>query len=718
MSTHPFEIFVAPHGTPGCNADGHNGADGLSPKFGEGTAGPCPNLDSAIRVVRAYRQTGRFSGQATITLLPGDHYLKRPQALTPEDNGGLVIRGSESGATRIWGGEPMDNWSITEHKGKVCWEVSVENHLLKHGPFRSLWVDEKLAPRPRWPKQGSPHLRMKDVPGSTTKVDLHRGSDRFIADKRDLPPDEQSWDNVDVCVPHFWIEERMPIESVNHDTGEIISTHVSRFCLTDSYTGKWARYYFDNVGFAFEESGEWFLDMERKVLRYLPKEGQTPENTTVVIPVLKQLLQVCGTSDRNVVPVEGIHLENLSLLATDWEMGPDENVRVSPTLTSLNAEERPQLPHETVVKLTDKPWASACQAAFNIPGALEFSFAANCSVSNCIFNGIGWYGLGVKEGCHSITIKDNHFEQLGAGAIVVDGGSIDEPFTSRTDHVFIDRNHIHHNGYVFPGACGILSAHAAHVRIADNHIHNLTYTGISAGWTWSFADTVCQEIRIMRNHIHHLGERADMSDMGGIYLLGKMPGSFVAENIIHAVKSSTYGGWGLYADWGTSFVTFERNLVFAIKEECVHEHWTRQNLYRDNLFVADGEAAAVALSGEVVQRFWDYPDPHGRFEHNTFLTRGQPVYLDNGGHLESGALISRDNRFWDIESPDIYIIAKNAHWEEPAWQKSLHQLQAEGLESGSVIANPDLRDPKNGDFRKKEDNAQSMPYVIAPAPRT
>ena len=295
MNRQSFEIYVAPHGTPGCNPDGHNGADGLHPEFGEGTKGPCPNLDSAIRIVRAYRQTGRFTGQATITLLPGEHHLSRPLELTPRDNGGIVIRGTESGAARLWGGVPVDDWTITEHKGLPCWEAPVEKHLLKHGTFRSLWVEGILAPRPRWPKQGEKHLRMKDVPGSKTSVDLHNGSDRFIAEAKDIPADMQSWAGVDICVPHFWIEERMPVESVDSKTGEVISTHVSRFCLTDSYTGKWARYYFDNVEFAFDEPGQWFLDQRRKVLRYLPREGQTPENTRVVIPVLKQLMQIRGT---------------------------------------------------------------------------------------------------------------------------------------------------------------------------------------------------------------------------------------------------------------------------------------------------------------------------------------------------------------------------------------------------------------------------------------
>lgn len=705
-----FELFVAPHGAPGCNPEGHNAFDGLSPDFSDGLSGPCPNLDTAIRVVRAYRATGRFSGQATITLLPGDHYLLRTQELTSDDNGGLIIRSQSSGAAKLWGGQLVESWEVAKHKSMECWEVSVEEHLIKNGPFRSLWVSGRLASRPRWPKQGEPHLRMKNVVGSTTDVDLHRGSDRFIARSEDIPESIKSWDGVDVCVPHFWIEERMPVESVNRENGEIVSTHVSRFCLTDSYSGKWARYYFDNVESAFCERGQWFLDRERKVLRYLPQEGETLENTKVVIPLLKQLLRVRGQSEGKSA-AEGVHLENLGFYATDWEMGPDENMRVSPSLTSLNAEERPQLPHETVVKPTDKPWASACQGAFNIPAAVEFSYAQHCSVKNCHFSGIGWYGLSVKEGSSRVRVQDNHFEHLGGGGILIDGGSVEEPFATRTSHIFVDRNHIHHDGYVFPGACGILCTHAAHVRIADNHLHNLTYSGISAGWTWSFADTVNQEIRILRNHIHDLGERADMSDMGGIYLLGKMPASVVAENKIHAVQSSTYGGWGLYADWGTSFVTFERNLVFGTKEECVHEHWARQNLYRDNLLISNKDASPVCLSGEVIQRFWNYPDPVVRFEHNTFLTQGTSVYTDNGGHLEKGALSARNNRFWDIDKGDDAVIARRVHFEEPTWAKTLEQMQADGLEIDSKIADPELADFSQRDFRKLNSAEERMPFV-------
>jgi hypothetical protein len=707
-----FEIHVAPHGTPGCDPEGHNDRDGLSPSFGEGRAGPAPNIEAALRMVRYYRQNGRFEGRATITLLPGDHHLPATLELTQRDNGGITLQGGPGGTATVWGGRPLQGWQAAVEAGRTIWEADVAAHLLSHGPFCTLWVDGRLAPRPRWPKLTFGYLRMDGVPGRTTKVELHRGSDRFLFTPGDVPESVlKNPDGVDVCVPHFWVEERLPIASIDREAGEIVSSHCSRFCLTDSHSGQWARYYLDNVGSALSEPGEWFLDRRRKVLRYLPRQGETPETTRVVIPVLRQFLRIRG--DDAARCVSGIEIRNLRFCATEWDFPEDENQRVHVTDAGVVRSHRQALPHETVVKPLDKPWASAVQAAFNTPGSIGFSHARQCTVRGCRFEGIGGYALRVDEDCRQIILRENDLGHLGAGGIAVDGGGILEPADSRTEQVFIDRNHIHHGGWIFPSACGVIVTHAARVRIADNHIHHLSYSGISVGWTWGFADTVNSEIRIERNRVHHLGQRGAMSDLAGIYLLGKSPACLVRENIVHDVACASYGGIGLYADQGASFITFERNLVFRVQEACVMEHWSRANIYRDNLFACsgDGNGGLMLLCGEKNQRFWDYPPQTLRLEGNCFVASGTPVFRSILNFRGQAEFIKRGNRYWDIRRGGHLVYMANGHWELPSWSESFAESPDATAELGALLANPDLVDPASGDFRRRGVSEGSMPFV-------
>ncbi len=52
--------------------------------------------------------------------------------------------------------------------------------------------------------------------------------------------------------------------------------------------------------------------------------------------------------------------------------------------------------------------------------------------------------------------------------------------------------------------------------------------------------------------------------MGGVYLTGEAPGTVVDHNLIHDVHAFNYGAWGLYADEGTSNVSWTNNILFTL----------------------------------------------------------------------------------------------------------------------------------------------------------
>jgi hypothetical protein len=130
------------------------------------------------------------------------------------------------------------------------------------------------------------------------------------------------------------------------------------------------------------------------------------------------------------------------------------------------------------------------------------------------------------------------------------------------------------------GGVGIFGGYIEGTRIAHNEICHLPYTGISVGWGWGMEDaggggynqphryttpTPAKNNRIEYNHIYDVMNRMD--DGGGIYMLGRQPGTILRGNHIHDCKNPTSSrGWsqGLYLDEGSGFIEVTDNWVYGM----------------------------------------------------------------------------------------------------------------------------------------------------------
>ncbi len=682
--------------------------------------GPLATVMAAVMSVRIERVQGRCLGPVTIWLRGGPHALKRPIELTADDRD-LTIAAWPGETPIIDGGVRITGWTVGTVAGRAAWTAQVGDLVERIGPWRSLFVDGARRTRSRLPKQG--WYRIERAPGADpARFDLFSGgADRFIAKTGDLQP----WKNltdIDVVVAHFWIDERMPIASYDPATRLVISSRASVFTLVDSWNNQYAKYHLENVGEALSEPGEWYLDRTAGTLTYLPLPGETPESTVVVVPRVCQLLRLVA-DPREDRAVRNITVRGLVFEHTDWHQPKGYGVWYDPELPSHRWHLRDSFAHlhRQTENWQHREWANTPQAALHVPGVVHLHGARNCAIDACTIRHTGWHGVSLYEGCTGNRITGCSFDDLGAGAIIADGGDERSPLNRRTGENAFTDNRITGNGQLWPSACGICTAHSAGNVISHNELFDLTYTGISAGWIWGLGPNVSRDNRIEHNHIHHLAQRGGMSDLGGIYLLGIQPGTVVRGNHIHHVESAAYGGHGIYLDEGASCVLVEGNVVWRCNSNALMEHWGRSNLVRDNLFACCGleeqrgddprsQGSLIMLCRHFAHRQVPWPPRTTQIFRNLLISHGAPIYLDNENALADHHLDAECNVIWDLSrtAPELFRCLPWPNLTSPGQpldqRLDAAQWRARGHDRHGLITDPRCRDPRNGDFTVPEDS--------------
>jgi len=262
-----------------------------------------------------------------------------------------------------------------------------------------------------------------------------------------------------------------------------------------------------------------------------------------------------------------------------------------------------------------------------------------------------------------------------------------------TSAITISNCRITGGGRIHPAAHGVWIGHSSYNRILNNEISDLYYTAVSVGWIWGYAEpSRTHDNEVAFNHMHHIGQGV-LSDMGGVYTLGLSPGTTVHDNYIHDVHAHDYGGWGLYTDEGSSYIRMYNNLVCRVKTGGFHQHYGRDNIIENNIFVNSRK--------DQLQRTRDE-------EHISFFFRNNIIYWDNDGTLFGSNWKSGTRGMKDGKPIQHYELGPNIYWHTSGKQdifpgkKTLVQWQAEtGQDTGSLVTDPLFENPAADNFRLK-----------------
>ncbi|MCE5348025.1 MAG: right-handed parallel beta-helix repeat-containing protein [Bacteroidales bacterium] len=610
---------------------------------------PLASLTAARDRAREYRKSNQVGKPVEIIALEGEYFMLQPLMLNSDDGGTAdfpLIFKAEKGTKAVFrGGIKLDGFEKINEK---LWRLFVPQVAYYNSYFEQLYVNGRRAVRARTPNEGFYFIK------NVTETVLKKGEGRspeLAVQKIGLDSTDAkcfksfiSADFQDALVTfyHKWDNTRKRIISFDENSSAIFTVGggMKPWNPLDNKT----RYYVDNYKAALDSPGEWFLERSG-YLYYIPKEGETIENTSFVAPVIKEFIVVQGDMSAG-KRVENIRFENLTFEVAGYQTPPAGN--------------------------------EPAQAAAPVDAVMTLDFANNIEFKNCEIAHTGNYAFWFRRACSNCLVNQCYMHDLGAGGVKIGETVIRPDQNEITNNITIHNNIIRDGGYIFPCAVGIIVFQASDNKLTHNEISNLRYSGISVGWIWGYAFSPTKRNKVEFNTIHHLGW-GELCDMGGVYTLGASEGTTVSNNIIHHVFSYDYGGWGLYTDEGSFGITMENNLVYACKNSGFHQHYGKENIIRNNIFAFNIKAQLQATRIE---------------EHRSFNFTNNIILFNQGSLLSSNwhkiNFLTDNNCYWDTRTKDVRFADQSfADWKESG--KDIH----------SIIADPLFVNPGKFDFHFK-----------------
>jgi len=609
---------------------------------------PLATLVGARDAVRKFKKENKVAAPINVIIKGGKYQMTKPLVLLPEDGGTSgcqIIYRAEKGETPIFsGGKRINGFAINENG---VWEADVPECEYYNWRFDQLYVNGKRAVMARTPNKG--FLEIGDVKENIWEKGTGRSAEKalqvFSFDKKNFKPISQIADdeleNVRFRVFHKWDFTLRFIDKMNKDSALIYTS--GEGMNSWNKMEKSSRIIFENYAAALDTVGEWYLNTKGK-LSYIPRPGETPENSEVIAPVLQNMISVEGDAESNRF-VEYVRFEGLSFEHCHYRM---------PTTGS-----------------------EPSQAAVSIDAAVMLVGARNITFSNCEVTKTGQHALWFGKGCNGCEVNHCYLNNLGGGGIYL-GNSAPKQGEEQTKNIHLHNNIIQNGGREFPSSVGIWVGHSSDNEISHNDIGDFYYTGISVGWVWGYAESDAKRNKITYNHIHHIGWTL-LSDMAAVYTLGKSEGTVISNNVIHHVHAYSYGGWGLYTDEGSSDILMENNLVYSTKTGGFHQHYGCNNTIRNNIFAFSKKYQLQCTRVE--------PHLSYRFSNN--------IVIFNQGQLLDGAwkeirIEMDENLYWNTKKSKFDFAGLTFS----KWQKL-------DRDAHSILANPGFNEPENYDFTFK-----------------
>lgn len=522
------------------------------------------SIEKALQQAREERRLNNAT-DICLRLQEGVYQLNQPITIRPEDNGTRIVA---DGKVTISGGVSISGW---KKEGK-CYVADVPDFNGRPLEFRQLWVNGKKAVRARDVDDFEQMFRIRSVDKANETIYVPaKAVKKIINAKYPEMVLHEMWCIANLRIKNIKIQGDSAAVTFHQPESHVHFMHPwpSPMVTTDGHN---SAFYLTNAKELLDSEGEWYLDARASKLYYIPRKGEDMGGAEVIAPAVETLVQVAGTPDE---PVKDVTFEGITFSYATW-MRPSVSGH-APLQAGMYMTEayklrpkmdRPNGDH----KLDNQGWVGRPAAAVSLNCAENVSFT-KCTFEHNASTGLD-YHLYIKGG----TVDRCTFRDIGGNGILA-GGFSPEGFEAHKPYDPADRRIICTglnitNNLITDvtnedwGCVGIGAGFVRDIRICNNEISDVSYTGISVGWGWNQQPCSMANNLISGNLIYNYAKH--MYDTAGIYTLGAQPHSLIEGNVVRDIYTPSYvhdpeHWFYLYTDEGSSGITVRNNWTPAEK---------------------------------------------------------------------------------------------------------------------------------------------------------
>lgn len=522
------------------------------------------SIEKALQQAREERRLNNAT-DICLRLQEGVYQLNQPITIRPEDNGTRIVA---DGKVTISGGVSISGW---KKEGK-CYVADVPDFNGRPLEFRQLWVNGKKAARARDVDDFEQMFRIRSVDKANETIYVPaKAVKKIINAKYPEMVLHEMWCIANLRIKNIKIQGDSAAVTFHQPESHVHFMHPwpSPMVTTDGHN---SAFYLTNAKELLDSEGEWYLDARASKLYYIPRKGEDMGSAEVIAPAVETLVQVAGTPDE---PVKDVTFEGITFSYATW-MRPSVSGH-APLQAGMYMTEayklrpkmdRPNGDH----KLDNQGWVGRPAAAVSLNSAENVSFT-KCTFEHNASTGLD-YHLYIKGG----TVDRCTFRDIGGNGILA-GGFSPEGFEAHKPYDPADRRIICTglnitNNLITDvtnedwGCVGIGAGFVRDIRICNNEISDVSYTGISVGWGWNQQPCSMANNLISGNLIYNYAKH--MYDTAGIYTLGAQPHSLIEGNVVRDIYTPSYvhdpeHWFYLYTDEGSSGITVRNNWTPAEK---------------------------------------------------------------------------------------------------------------------------------------------------------
>ncbi len=295
-------------------------------------------------------------------------------------------------------------------------------------------------------------------------------------------------------------------------------------------------YYIENVEALLDDTGEWFFDSVKSLLKVIPqKEIKDMNNASVIIPNISELVRVEGTPDN---PVRNLRFYGLKFAITT-------------------------------------PGGNA---------AIKLSYAKNCEILKNIITNVSQTAISMGLGCYNNLISKNKITNVKNGSGIYNAGS---PHPANWADINSDNKIIFNKvENIKPQTVGIATRNTIRTVVAHNYVTDIGGYGITVGYWPNVEETIDGSHLVEYNHVSFTNKNRD--DEGGMAVYGLSYGSIVRNNLIHDVTpAETNENVGLFFQNMSKGWTVTDNIYYNLKQGELKycAAYPSDNIYEDNFVI-------------------------------------------------------------------------------------------------------------------------------------